>query len=94
MYREQLEVYTCPLPHLCLTPASPRHMPPLTSDLLHTEECLQSTVRLLESDKREAAKQVLELEKMLAIQKRQFHKQMETLRAQHEEAMSKVCVIE
>lgn len=91
MPRDQLEAYTSPVcqppPHLTVTSVSPPH---LTSDLLHVEECLQSRVRLLEREKKQGSLQLLELEKSLAEQKRQYHTLMETLRKEHEEAMYKV----
>jgi hypothetical protein len=75
-------------PQTCPPPQT--QLPPLTSDLLHVEERLQSRVRMLEGEKREASLQVLELEKALAQQKKQCHVLMETIRKEHEEAMYKV----
>ena len=72
----------------CLPPPAP-----LTSDLLHVEEQLQSRVRMLEGEKRQTSLHVLELEKALASQKKQFHTAMETLRGEHEVAMCKVWAI-
>ena len=88
-FRDRLEAYTTPL---SATVSPPRLPPPasLTSDLLHVEEQLQSRVRMLEGEKRQASLQALQLEKALASQKKQFHAAMETLRGEHEVAMCKV----
>ena len=97
--REQLEVKTNPIstadtvlhpnqqqPLLHLT----SHVPILTSDLLHVEECLQSRVKLLEGEKKSASLQILELEEALMLQKKEFHEQTERLTALHEEILCKV----
>lgn len=47
-------------------------------------------MRLLEGEKKEASLQLLELEKSLAAQKKQYHMLMETVRTEHVEAMCKV----
>lgn len=80
-----------PSPHLC---TASLHLPPLTSDPLHVEEHLQSRLRVLENEKKETSLQVLELEKTLVLHRKEFHKQVESLKVQHEEAMCKVSLNE
>ncbi len=87
--RDRLEAYSSPVCQ-ALPRFPPPHLPPLTSDLFHVENCLQSRVKLLEKERKEAGLHVLQLEKTLALQKEKFHTLMETLRAEHEEAMYKV----
>ena len=51
---------------------------------------LQSRLRLLESEKKEAARQVLELEKSLALHKEEFRKKINSLKEEHAEAICQV----
>lgn len=73
---------------LLLTPSS--RVPPLTSELLHVEECLQSRVKVLEVEKKDASLNILQLEKTLLEQKKEFHKEKESLFEQHRDAICKV----
>lgn len=51
---------------------------------------LQSRLRLLESEKKEAAIQVLELEKSLALHKEEFRRKLNSSKDEHAEAICKV----
>lgn len=65
----------------------------MPSDFLHVEECvLQSRLRLLESEKKEAALQLLQLEKSLALHKEEFRKKLNDLKEEHAETVRKVSV--
>ena len=79
------------LPHQLpglLTPAGIR-LPPLTSDLLHVEACLQSRVKLLEEEKKHMASNILQLEKDLFEQKMRFSKEKETVLEEHKNTINK-----
>ena len=74
-----------------LTPAGAR-VPSLTSDLLHIEECLQSRVKLLETEKRDISLNVLQLEKNLFEQKKRFNEERESLQEDYRNVTNKVCM--
>jgi len=64
-------------------------LPPLTSDLLHVEACLQSRVKLLEAEKNDMASNILQLEKDLFEQKRRYSKEKEKMLAEHKHTINK-----
>lgn len=70
-------------------------LPPLQtpSEFLHVEECvLQSRLQLLESEKKEATFQLLQLEKALALHKEEFRKKLNDMKEEHAESMDKVSI--
>ena len=77
-------------PPLHLLPTSSREMPPLTSDLLHVEQCLQSKVKILEGEKKEAYQNILQLENAILEQKKNFSKEKESLLEENRSVIGKV----
>ncbi len=71
-----------------LTPAGAR-IPHLASDLLHVEECLQSKVKLLDAEKKEAWLRVVQLEKDLQEQNGIFVEEKDNLLREHKMVVTK-----
>lgn len=73
----------------CLLTSS-SSVPPLTSELLRVEECLQSRVKVLDGEKKELSQNILQLENALLEQKKEFRKEKESLFEENRDAICKV----